>query len=252
MYQQRSFLSNIPVVVKNLLIINGLMFFATYLFAKGINIPGIGFTRIELSNVLGLHTPGSSSFRFFQYITYMFMHGGFEHLLFNMFALFMFGRILERVWGPQKFLFYYMATGIGAGVLYVLVAFIRTKMLAASLPPEIVAEIYEKGHSLLLSQRNYIDDAAGALNLLINGSTIGSSGAVFGLLLAFGMLFPEERIYLWMVVPLKAKWFVVGYGAVELFFTVVNSPGDNVAHLAHLGGMLVGFIIISFWKKKQF
>ncbi len=252
MFQRQSFFSNIPPIVKNLLIINGLMFFATYLLTKGITIPGIGYTRIELDNLLGLYTPGSHQFHFFQYITYMFMHGSIEHIFLNMFALFMFGRILEQIWGPQKFLFYYLATGIGAGLLYVLVAFIRSKMLASGLPAEAVQEIYTNGYSVLLEHKNYVDSTAGTLNRLVNIPMVGASGAIFGLLLAFGMLFPEERIYLYMLLPVKAKWFVIGYGAVELFSTLANNPGDNVAHLAHLGGMLVGFIIIRFWKKKHF
>jgi membrane associated rhomboid family serine protease len=252
MYQRQSFFSNIPPVVKNLLIINGLMFFATYLFSKGINIPGIGFTRIDLNAILGLYTPGSHQFHFFQYISYMFMHGGFEHILFNMFAVFIFGRVLERVWGPQKFLFYYLVTGIGAGLLYVLVAFIRAKILSAGLPLDIVSEIYEKGFSILSNQQNYVDDTAASLNRILNVPMVGASGAIFGLLLAFGMLFPEERIYVYMVVPVKAKWFVMGYGAIEIFLTLQNQAGDNVAHLAHLGGMLFGYLIIRFWGKKQF
>ncbi len=252
MYQRQSFFSNIPTIVKNLLIINGLMFFATYLLSKGINIPGIGFTRIELDSLLGLYTPGSQQFHFFQYISYMFMHGSIEHIFLNMFAIFMFGRILEKVWGPQKFLFYYFVTGIGAALLYVLVAFIRSKMIATGLPPEAVQRVYTEGFSVLSQNKNYVDATAASLNRLINVPMVGASGAIFGLLLAFGMLFPEERIYLYMVLPVKAKWFVIGYGAIELFSTVANNPGDNVAHLAHLGGMLVGFIIIRFWQKKQF
>jgi membrane associated rhomboid family serine protease len=252
MYQQRSFFGNIPPVVKNILIINVLAFFATYLFARGINIPGIGFTRINLNSLLGLFTPGSEQFYFFQYLTYMFMHANLTHIFFNMFAVYMFGRALERVWGPQKFLFYYLATGIGAALLFVLVAFIRAKFLAASLPPNLVTEIYTKGFEILSNQQNYVNETAATLNHIVNVPMVGASGAVFGLLLAFGMMFPEERIYLYMVLPVKAKWFVMGYGAIELYLMLVNQPGDNVAHLAHLGGMLVGFIIIRLWRRKQF
>lgn len=254
MYQQRqSFFSNIPPIVKNLLIINGLMFFATYLLSKGISIPGIGYTRIELDEILGLYTPGSEKFHFFQYITYMFMHGSLEHIFLNMFALFMFGRILEKIWGPQKFLFYYFATGIGAGLLYVLVAFIRSKFLASGLPPNIVSDIYTYGLSLKETPEVEMHkETVISILRIFYIPMVGASGAIFGLLLAFGMLFPEERIYLYMVLPVKAKWFVLGYGAIELFATIANNPGDNVAHLAHLGGMLIGFILIRFWQKKHF
>ncbi|TLX72170.1 rhomboid family intramembrane serine protease [Labilibacter sediminis] len=252
MYQQRSFFGNIPPIVKNLLIINGLAFFGMYILSRGVNFPGLGFTRIDLNSILGLYTPGSEHFQFFQYITYMFMHGNLTHILFNMFAVYMFGRILERVWGPQRFLFYYFVTGIGAGLLYVLVAFIRAKVLAAGLPPNIVTEIYQGGQDVLMSGKNYVDEAAGSLNYLVNIPMVGASGAVFGLLLAFGMLFPEEKIYLYMVVPIKAKFFVMGYGAIEIFLMLQNNPGDNVAHLAHLGGMLFGFILIKYWQRKHF
>ncbi len=252
MYQRQSFFSNIPHIVKNILIINGLAFFAAFLLSKGINIPGIGFTRIDLNSLLGLYTPGSSEFHFFQYITYMFMHGGIEHIFFNMFAVFMFGRILERLWGPQKFLFYYLATGIGAGLVYVLVAFIRAKMLAAQLPPDLVSDIYN-GASIPQTSENLLHkDTILSLMRILYAPMIGASGAVFGLLLAFGMLFPEEKIYLYMIVPVKAKWFVIGYGAIELFLMLKNNPGDNVAHLAHLGGMIFGYFIIRFWRRNQF
>ncbi|MGQ1785828.1 MULTISPECIES: rhomboid family intramembrane serine protease [unclassified Saccharicrinis] len=254
MYQQQGFFSNIPPVVKNLLIINVLIFFATYIFVQGVNIPGIGYTRIDFNEIFGLYTPGSQQFSFYQYLSYMFMHSSrdFTHVFFNMFAVFMFGRILERTWGPQKFLFYYLVTGLGAGVLYVLVAFIRAKMMAASLPPEIVSEIYAQGHSILSSGKNYVNETAASLNHLVNVPMVGASGAVFGLLLAFGMMFPNEQIYLYMIIPMKAKYFVMGYGGLEIFLLMQNNPGDNVAHLAHLGGMLFGFILIRFWRKKQF
>lgn len=252
MYQQQSFFSNIPPVVKNLLIINGLAFFAMYIFSNGVHIPGIGYTRFDLNDILGLYTPGSEHFHFFQYITYMFMHGDLTHILFNMFAVFMFGRILERVWGPQKFLFYYFVTGIGAALLYVLVAFVRAKVIADSLPPNIVADIYSNGLQMLKTpQTDLYNDSIISLLRILYMPMVGASGAIFGLLLAFGMLFPNEKIYLYMILPMKAKWFVMGYGAVELFYMFKNQPGDNVAHLAHLGGMLFGFILIKYWQKKE-
>jgi len=252
MFQQRSLFCNIPPVVKNLLIINALAFFAMFLMKQGINLPGLGFIRLDLNKILGLYTPGSEHFHFFQYITYMFMHGSMTHIFFNMFALFMFGRILEQVWGPQKFLFYYFVTGIGAGLINVVMSFIRVKMVSADLPPEAVAEVYQKGQSILLWNQNYVDASLATLNELINIPMVGASGSIFGLLLAFGMLFPEEKIYLYMLIPLKAKWFVIGYGALELYYSIMNQPGDNVAHLAHLGGMLFGFFLIRHWRKTSF
>ncbi|SMO87463.1 Membrane associated serine protease, rhomboid family [Saccharicrinis carchari] len=251
MYRQRSIFSNIPSVVKNLLIINALAFFAMYIFSQGVNIPGLGLVRFDLNVILGLYTPGSEHFKFFQYISYMFMHGNLTHIFFNMFAVFMFGRILERTWGPHKFLFYYLVTGIGAGLLYVMVGFIRAKLLAASLPPTLVNDIYVHGQSILFSNKNYVDSGAASLNLLVNMPMVGASGAVFGLLLAFGMMFPDEYIYLYMLVPVKAKYFVMGYGGLEIYLMLQNNPGDNVAHLAHLGGMLFGFILIRLWRKRN-
>ena len=253
MYQQRNFFGSITPVVKNLLIINGLIFFATYVFTKGVNLPYFGFVRFDMNQFFGLYTPGSSEFNFWQYITYMFMHSNYDisHVLFNMFAVFMFGRILETLWGPQKFLFYYLATGIGAGLLYVFVAFIRAKMIAASLPPELVSDIYTQGLNLLETPE-VLAHKSSVISLLriLNIPLVGASGAVFGLLLAFGMNFPNEQIYLYMIMPIKAKYFVIGYGAIEIYLMLANNPGDNVAHLAHLGGMLFGYMLIRFWKRK--
>ncbi len=249
MYQRESAMGGMPPVVKNLLIINTLVYFISYLSSNGgFNIPGIG----QIGNIdyyLGLYTPGSPHFHFYQYFTYMFMHANFTHLFFNMFALFMFGRILENVWGSQRFLFYYLTTGIGAGVLYVLVGYIRMKMIIPEIPSEVYNQILTKGHDILRSNQNYVDPTLGTLNGLINIPIVGASGAIFGLLLAFGMLFPNEMIYLYMVLPLKAKWFVAIYGAIEVVMLISNNPTDNVAHLAHLGGMLFGFLIIKYWKR---
>ena len=253
MYQQRNMFGSIPTVVKNLLIINGLVFFATYIFSSGVSIPGLGFNRIDLNQILGLYTPGSNYFNFWQYFTYMFMHANITHVFFNMFALYMFGRVLEKVWGAQKFLFYYLATGIGAGLLYVLIAFIRAKYIAAGLPPELVSDVYTQGLNLLETPEvlAHKSDVISLLRIL-NIPLVGASGAVFGLLLAFGMMFPNEQIYLYMVMPVKAKYFVMGYAAIEIYLMLQNNPGDNVAHLAHLGGMLFGYFLIRYWKKRNF
>jgi len=233
---------NIPPVVKNLLIINGLFFFATILLQnQGIN----------LSDYFGLHYWKSDAFRPHQLVTYMFMHGGFTHILFNMFALWMFGKVLEQVWGPKRFLIFYMVTGIGAGVVQLLVAYFRLMPLMAELPQEDINTILTEGYDLLQSGKNWVG-VGGDINILINGTTIGASGAVFGILLAFGMLFPNtELMLLFPPIPIKAKWFVIGYGAIELYSGFSNNPNDNVAHFAHLGGMLFGFILIKYWKKDR-
>jgi membrane associated rhomboid family serine protease len=197
---------NIPTVTKNLLLINLLAFVATLILEQqGIYLEVLG----------GLHFFASPYFHFYQFVTYLFLHGSFTHLFFNMFALWMFGCVIERVWGSKKYLFYYLACGIGAGLCQELVQFLT-----------------------------------GSISL-----TIGASGAVYAILLAFGLTFPDERMFIFpLPIPIKAKWFVMGYVAIELF-SAVNMPGDGVAHMAHLGGMLFGFLIIRYWQRhpyKQF
>jgi membrane associated rhomboid family serine protease len=129
------------------------------------------------------------------------------------------------------------------------VGFIRIQAIGAELPPDMYAQVYNEGYELLLSGQNWVD-ARGALNLIINIPTVGASGAVFGILLAFGMMFPNSLIYIYFAFPIKAKYFVILYGALELFSGISNRAGDNVAHFAHLGGMIFGYFVIMYWKKK--
>ena len=178
------------------------------------------------------------------------MHGGFTHILFNMFALWMFGNVLENVWGPKRFLNYYLVTGIGAGITHLVVSYVRIVSSGFELTPEQFDLIYNEGFQILQSGRNYSDPAMGFYNLIMNVPTVGASGAVFGILLAFGMMFPNSLIYIYFAFPIKAKYFVIIYGAIELLSGISNRPGDNVAHFAHLGGMLFGYAIIMYWKKK--
>jgi len=234
-------LANIPVVTKNLIIINALFWLATAIMRN-----------IDLTGMLGLHYPASGNFQPYQIITYMFMHGSITHLFFNMFAVFMFGRVLESVWGPKRFLTYYMITGIGAGIINIIVAFIRIKYAESGLEPDIISMIYREGTEILNEGKNYSVPAYGQLNLLINTTTVGASGAVFGILLAFGMLFPNMPLYIIpFPFPIKAKYMVIGYGVIELFAGIANFSFDNVAHFAHLGGMLFGIILVVYWRKKD-
>ena len=236
---------NIPPVVKNLLIINGLFFLATIL------LKGQG---IDLAQYLGLHYWQSPGFYPHQIVTYMFMHSSmdFTHVLFNMFAVWMFGKTLEQVWGSKRFLIYYMVTGVGAGLIQLLVAYIRLAGMGDMVTPEAMSLIMNEGYNAILEGKNFSDPFLGNLNGLINGITVGASGAVFGILLAFGMLFPNtELMLLFPPIPIKAKWFVLFYGAFELYSGFANNPNDNVAHFAHLGGMLFGFILIKMWKKDR-
>jgi len=237
-----NFFRNTPPVVKNLLILNVLFFLATFLFSH---------QGIDLNELLGLHFWKSPNFYSFQLVTYMFMHGGIAHIFFNMFALWMFGRVLEQVWGPKRFLTYYMITGVGAGIIQLLVIYFRLMPLIAQVSIEDYNTIIETGGNILMEGKNWVG-VAGQINGLINSTTIGASGAVFGLLLAFGMLFPNTELMLLIPpIPIKAKWFVIIYGAIELYSGVSNSTGDNVAHFAHLGGMLFGFILLQLWKKDR-
>jgi membrane associated rhomboid family serine protease len=240
--------SLLPPVVKNLLIINGLVFLATFSLDNVL--------KIDLNSIFGLYYVGSDLFRPYQILTYMFCHGNLTHLFFNMFAFWMFGNTIENFWGPKRFLIYYFATGIGAAVLHQLVQFIEIQpiighlkdlgmtnesinqfIVTSKINPEILTSISRE--KLLTLYGTY------------NAPTIGASGSVYGILLAFGMLFPNALIYLYFAIPVKAKWMVIGYGALELWSGLAATPGDNVAHFAHLGGMIFGFILIKIWKKKD-
>lgn len=231
----------LPPVVKNLLIINGLFFLAMLAFQSAF--------QMDLSKYLGLHYVSSENFSPFQFVTYMFMHGGMGHIFFNMFALWMFGKTLEEVWGPKRFLIYYLITGVGAAFIQMIITFIRIQSIEASLTADLIDVVYREGGSILEQGMNYQNIAMAKLNLMINTTTVGASGAVFGLLLAFGMLFPNSVIYLYFAIPIKAKWFVMIYGAIELYSGIANNPSDNVAHFAHLGGMIFGFFLIKYWKR---
>jgi membrane associated rhomboid family serine protease len=240
-YAPRRF-SILPPVVKNLLIINGLFFLATIAIEK--------ILHFDLANILGLHYFQSELFYPHQLITYMFMHGSFGHILFNMFALWMFGNTIESTWGSKKFLIYYLVTGIGAGLVQEAVYGIRIHQIMAQLSPEMIDIVKDNGLALLQKDMNY-RGLMGNFNSLLNVGTVGASGSVFGLLLAFGMMFPNALVYLYLAIPIKAKWVVIGYGVLELFLGISNRSGDNVAHFAHLGGMLFGLILLLWWKKKE-
>lgn len=218
---------NIPKVTKNLLIINIIAFLASLVFSQ------VGF---DLNAWGGLHFFMASDFHVWQLLTYLFLHAGFTHILFNMFAVWMFGMVIEKVWGPKKFLFYYISCGIGAGLAQEVAQFFQFYFTMSSQTPGIAFyEIFQVG-------REYTTQ--------LNGwTTIGASGAVYAILLAFGMIFPNERIFIFpLPIPIKAKWFVSFYVVVELFMAF-NTSGDGVAHTAHLGGMLFGFLMIRYWNK---
>ena len=215
---------NIPVVTRNLLIVNVLAYLATIILKmQGISLESLG----------GLHFFMADDFHVYQFITYMFLHGSFAHLFFNMFALWMFGCVIENVWGQKKFLFYYILCGVGAGLCQ-----------------EIVQYVSYSSEGLAAYQ--YVTDGTVRMTVgayLNSWCTIGASGAVYAILLAFGMTFPEERIFIFpLPVPIKAKWFVIIYAGIELVLAYTSS-GDGIAHVAHLGGMLFGFLLIRYWRR---
>jgi len=278
-YQPQRF-QVLPTVVKNLLIINGLFFLATMTFDRTF--------QIDLTRIFGLHFIMASDFKPYQFVTYMFMHGGFAHILFNMFALWMFGNTLENVWGPRRFLIYYLVTGIGAGMVYLvwihfqlspelrqmnlfldsknldaLAAFTSTHTFRLNEYSGAIwndFRMFQQNVRALSMNPDNIEAMQGALSFMASYKefylnqtvVVGASGAVYGILLAFGMMFPNTIIYLYFAIPIKAKYFVMIFGAFELFEGVMNRPGNNIAHFAHPGGMLFGYFLIKYWQKKRF
>lgn len=214
----------IPPITKNLLVINVLLFFAARLLENN---------GIDLNNVLGLHFIKSEAFMPYQLVTYMFMHANFEHIFFNMLAFWMFGRILEQVWGPRRYLLFYFVCGIGAGICQEIVQYIDYVSQGLN-----QYEMVTNG-SVKISMAQYL-----------NGwTTVGASGAVYGILLGFGMSFPNERVFLLIPpIPLKAKYLVMGYAVIELL-SGLSTSNSGVAHFAHLGGMLFGFGLILYWRR---
>ncbi len=205
----------IPPITKNLLIINALMYVLTFFILKD----------KDLNDMLGLHYFGFSTFKPFQLFSYMFMHGNFMHILFNMIGVYMFGSALEQRLGPQKFLLLYLVAGIGAGLMQLGVFHYEIKEFLDAYP---LAEVQQH----------------------LDVVTVGASGSLFGLLAGFGMLFPNTELMMMFVpVPIKAKYFVLIYGAIELFSGFSRFEGDNVAHFAHVGGAVFGFLLIKYWKK---
>jgi membrane associated rhomboid family serine protease len=218
----------IPPVIKNLIIINVLVFIAQQVFEHN--------PYFDIDNTFALHDIHSVYFRPYQLVTYLFMHGGWDHLFFNMFALWMFGSILENVWGGKRFLIYYMLCGLGSGALHLAVLYHEMSPVMESFQ---FAPL-EQQQELLYSPQ-----------FRVNEATLGASGAIFGCLAAFGYLFPNSLIYLYFFVPIKAKWFVLIYAGMEFFLGIRNSAGDNVAHWAHLGGALVGLILVIYWNRNN-
>ena len=253
---------NLTPAAKNILIINGIIF----IFTSGFIIEEFGLRYIL-----------SENFQPYQFLTYMWIHAGFGHLFSNMFAVIVFAPILERVWGSRKFFTFYLITGIGAGILYTGVNFIENYSLENKVnkyinqpSPEAFRKLFlNEGKEYYNQVYNFIEDeysvnpnssknidksisyAYDLLNAKTDIPMVGASGAVFGILLAFAMLFPNMQLMLLIPpIPIKAKYLVLVYGFYELWSEFNRMPGDNVAHLAHLGGMLIAYIILRYWKNK--
>ncbi len=253
-------------VVRNLLIINVLVFGAEALL------------KLDFSPLFGMHYVGSSLFRPWQFVTHMFLHGGFGHLFTNMFGLIMFGPLLEQLWGAKRFTFFYLFTGVGAGLLYSAVNYYEMQQLQTyidlykeSPSPLALSELLmQKGgmgiqryyDSFLQSfqanpdspglVRNSFSVAQSVFAVRADVPMVGASGAIFGILAAFGLLFPNTELFLlFFPFPVKAKYFVALYGLYELYAGVHNAQGDNVAHFAHVGGMLFAFVLIRFWGSQR-
>lgn len=259
----------LPIAIKNLFIVNGLFFLASLVFQSSFNI--------DLTKILGLHYWTSPNFHFYQILTHMFMHGSIGHIFFNMFALWMFGASLENRWGAKRFLFFYFFTALGSVLLYQTVVGIEfynfqstIDALKSTASIESLQDIISKvSSSMETTYLDYLksiyadgvidaDELQNALKIsqsfynetLAVRSAVGASGAVFGVLIAFAMYQPNSEIFfLFIPFPIKAKYFVAGYAIMELYLGIQNNPADNVAHFAHLGGALFGYILVKYWNK---
>jgi len=268
--------AGLPVVTKNIIIINVIMYLATLAFET---------VNIDLVKLFGLHYYLADDFKPHQFITYIFMHGGFSHILFNMLGVYIFGQVLEQVWGPKRYLIFYILTGLGAALAQYIVIYFTTgpfvdaiELVQNNLTKDSIKNLLntpEFQHHVSFDFINNYDDfvqqynnashenSPRALSLasqflldfknqyLNSQVVVGASGSLFGLLGGFGMLFPNRELYLYFFIPIKAKWLVILYGGFEIFSGLQNNPTDNVAHFAHIGGLLVGIALVLFWRKDR-
>ena len=229
---------NLTTGVKNLLIINVLFFLASIVIPEWNEwFTGYYFT--------------SENFRPWQIVTHMFMHADVMHIFFNMYALYLFGVSLENYWGTKRFLTYYFVSGLGAFALHMGINYIEISRLMSSLTEAQVQEVLNHGLSIMNDNKAYVNASMQKLNEAIHVGVVGASGAVFGVLIGFGMLFPNTELsLLFPPITLRAKVFVMIYGAIELYMALKQSSGDHVAHYAHIGGMLFGYLLLKYWQSK--
>lgn len=238
----RSFFSNIPPVTKNLLILNIIVWAFMAITPES--------TSDKIVQLGALHYVSSHHFGIWQLLTYMFIHANFVHLFFNMWALLLFGCAIENAFGTRRYIFYYLSCGVGAAIVQLIVYAVMISNASSGMPATDYRYVLEYGWQALDMNQNFVNPAMANLNILINMPTVGASGAVFGILLAFGMLYPNIEMYIMFVpYPIKAKWMVTGYGVLELLLGL-GGAADGVAHFAHLGGMLFGFVMIWYWRRQ--
>lgn len=217
---RRGFMSNVPTAIRNIIIINVLIMIMTRLNGN------------FMYEKFALFYPTSPFFHWWQPLTHMFMHGGFWHLFFNMYTLYIFGSVLERVWGTKKFLIFYFVTGLGAAAVHTGVEWLQMNHWMTQVAEGSVA-------------------AQAQIHALKMTPTVGASGAIYGVLMGYAMLYPDSIMTLiFPPISMKAKWFVLIFAAIELF-TGVSGMGGGIAHFAHLGGLIFGFLLIMYWKKKR-
>ena len=240
-------MNRITDAIKHLIIINVILFFGPMLL------------KMDLTNILGLYFPKNEHFGIWQYVTHMFMHGSIAHILFNMYGLWAFGTPLEQMWGKKKFYFFYFSAGIGAGIIYTLVNYYQFNgiyeiFVNAGLNPQEITDILKSGMSDDARLNGVItQDQFNKIIGLYNTPAVGASGAVYGVLVAFGMYFKDAKLALiFFPVPIAAKYFIPLIILGDLFFGMTNYSVGNIAHFAHIGGALIGFIIAYYWKQNQF
>ena len=236
-YGGGGFMSNVPTAVKNIIIVNVVMMLATM------------FKESMMVTRFALWFPASPYFEWWQPVTYMFMHGGFFHLFFNMYTLFFFGSVLERVWGPKKFLIFYFVTGLGAAAVHMGVQWVEYNNALESMG------LTSTDASLLVDQIAKSVDAGNNMipvwSSVLFTPTVGASGSIYGILMGYAMLYPDSILRLMFPpIAMKAKWFVLIFAALELLLGI-SSTGGGIAHFAHLGGLIFGFILIMYWKKTR-
>ena len=240
-------MNRITDAIKHLIIINAILFIAPQIL------------KLDFTNILALHFPRNDHFGFWQYVTHMFMHGSFPHILFNMYGLWAFGTPLEQMWGKKKFFFFYFSAGIGAGLIYALVNYyqfngIYELFINAGLTDAEVISILDIGSTNDARLTDVINqDQFNKIWSLYNTPAVGASGAVYGILVAFGLYFKDAKLALiFFPVPIAAKYFIPVMILGDLFLGMTKYSIGNVAHFAHIGGALIGFIIAYYWKKNQF